>query len=345
MAEVLSQEEIDALLNNVPNENKKQSFAHQSEMRENTYLYDFKHPNRVTKDQMRNLRTIHEGFSRILATYLTTLLRTMVDVHLLSIDQVTFLEFTLAMSNPGCIWIFELEDYKGKGIIEVGPEFVLMTIERLFGGEGKHSGEVRPLSAIEQNVSSKIINRFMQLYTEAWEKATPLKTKVIGFEENPQFAQVAPASETTVVMFLEISVRNATFPVNICFPYYVLDPIIEKLSADNWLGPTLKEKTENDAKKVESTLKNSEVLLTVNLGKTDLLLKDILDLEKDDVIILDSEIDDPVEIHVEDRLRFRGHVGTKGDKVAVSVDEVIPFSGVIENALKKRIHGKKEERG
>jgi len=327
VAEVLSQEEIDALLNSVSNEKKPARVVPEEGMRESTYLYDFKHPNRVTKDQMRNLRTIHEGFSRILATYLTTLLRTMVDVHLLSIDQVTFLEFTMAMSNPGCIWIFELENYKGKGIIEVSPEFILMTIERLFGGEGKHTGEVRSLSAIEQNVASKIINRFIQLYSEAWEKATNLKMKVVGFEENPQFAQIAPASETTVVMFHEISAKNATFPVNICFPYYVLDPIIQKLTADNWLGPTLKEKTEVDKLKAENTIKNSEVLLKAILGRTNLKLKEILSLEKDDVIILDSEIDDRIEVSVEDRLRFKGHAGTKGAKTAVRVEEVIPFSG------------------
>ena len=336
MAEVLSQEEIDALLNSVSEEKKKQSVVLDEGMRENTYLYDFKHPNRVTKDQMRNLRTIHEGFSRILATYLTTLLRTMVDVNLLSIDQVTFLEFTMAMSNPGCIWIFELEEYKGKGIIEVSPEFVLMTIERLFGGEGKHSGDLRSLSAIEQNVASKIVNRFMKLYSEAWEKATSLKTRVIGFEENPQFAQIAPASETTVVMFHEISAKNATFPVNICFPYYVLDPIIQKLAADNWLGPTLKEKTAIDKEKAESTLKNSSVAVKAVLGKTQLKLRDILDLEKDDVVVLDSEVDDQVELSVENRLRFKGHAGTKGDKVAVRVEEVIPFQGVIEDTVKKR---------
>ena len=105
MAEVLSQDEINALLNNISSEKPVQD--KKEETKDTTYyLYDFKHPNRVSKEQLRNLRTIHEGFSRMLATYFTTLLRTIVDVHLLSIDQVTFLEFTMAMSNPGCIWIF-----------------------------------------------------------------------------------------------------------------------------------------------------------------------------------------------------------------------------------------------
>ena len=149
MAEVLSQDEIDALLKNVSSGKLKQEESDTD--KETTYLYDFKHPNRVSKDQLRNLRTIHESFSRTLATYLTTLLRTIVDVNLLSIDQVTFLEFTMAMSNPGCIWIYKLENYEGKGVIEISPDLMLLTIERLFGGEGKQSGETRPLSMIDSN--------------------------------------------------------------------------------------------------------------------------------------------------------------------------------------------------
>lgn len=321
MAEVLSQEEIDALLKNTASENQKD--VEREADKETTYLYDFKHPNRVTKDQLRNLRTIHESFSRTLATYLTTLLRTIVDVNLLSIDQVTFLEFTMAMSNPGCIWVFKVEEYEGNGIIEVSPDLVILTIERLFGGEGKHSGETRSLSVIEQNVASKIIERCLSIYDEAWAKAAPVETKLVSFEMNPQFAQVAPASETAVVMFLEINVRNTTFPMNICFPYYVLDPIIQKLSADNWLGFSLKKKTGEDKQQAVDLVKNSEVTMTVNLGHTRLSVQELLNLEIDDVLVLDSKIDKPFKVIIGDKERFDATVGREGEKLVIRIENVI----------------------
>lgn len=318
MAEVLSQEEIDALLTSV---STSKSFEDDdAESQETVYLYDFKHPSRVSKDQLRSLRTIHESFARILGTYLTTLLRTIVDVQLLSIDQVTFLEFTMAMSNPGCIWIFNLDKYEGKGIVEVSPDLVVLTIERLFGGEGKHSGETRSLSVIEQNVAGKIIEKVMGIYDEAWSKAVPIKSNVISFEMNPQFAQVAPSSETAVVMFLEINVRNTTFPMNICFPYFVLDPIIQKLSSENFENIHVTAKSAEDQLNLEENLKNTKVKLKTFLGSTTITLQELLDLEKDDVLILNKEVKDQLLISIEDKMRFIGTPGVSGKKKAIRID-------------------------
>ena len=324
MAQTLTQDEIDALLMSKDGETSQSGQGEAA--KESIYLYDFKHPNRVSKDQLRNLRTIHESFARMLATYLTTLLRTIVDVNLLSIDQVTFLEFTMAMSNPGCIWIFDLEKYEGKGIIEVSPAFMLLTIERLFGGEGKHSGEVKSLSIIEQNVSGKIIEKCFQIYQEAWEKAIPIKPTIQKFEMNPQFVRIAPANEIVVVMFLEINVRDQTFPMNICFPYFVIDPIIQKISADNWLGHARTQTTNEGVKKVEGVVKASKVELTVLLGETRLSVEEIREIKKDDVILLDTSLNDPLKIKVGKRTRFTGTVGLSGKKMALCIEDVLPVT-------------------
>lgn len=322
MAEVLSQDEINALLSNVASE-KPAVEQEEPEREAQYYLYDFKHPNRVSKDQLRNLRTIHEGFARMLATYLTTLLRTIVDVHLLSIDQVTFLEFTMAMSNPGCIWVFGIEEYEGRGIVEISPDLILLTIERLFGGEGKQSGEIRSLSVIEQNVASKIVQRILSIYDEAWEKAVPLHTEMIAFEMNPQFAQVAPASETAVVLFLEINVRSATFPLNICFPYFVLDPIIQKLGTDAWLTVSSMQRTKHDENKIESTLENTDVTFRVELGQSIITLEELLELEVGDVLVMDKDVNEPIECLVGERPRFMGEAGINEDKMVVRILEEI----------------------
>lgn len=326
MAEVLSQEEIDALLSSVTS--NKPNVQQADESKETVYLYDFKHPSRVSKDQLRSLRTIHESFARMLGTYLTTLLRTIVDVQLLSIDQVTFLEFTMAMSNPGCIWIFHLDEYEGKGIVEVSPGLVVLTIERLFGGEGKHSGDLRPLSVIEQNVASKIVEKILKIYDEAWSKAFPIRTKLHAFEINPQFAQVAPASETAVVMFLEINIRNTTFPMNICFPYFLLDPLIQKLTSEDWVGLTMMKKTPQDRVNIEETLKTTELEMTASVGELILTIQEMLDLEIGDVLVLDKKIEEPLTISVLDKPRFMGTIGIVGKKKAIRVEEVLSMEDI-----------------
>jgi flagellar motor switch protein FliM len=329
VAEVLTQEEIDALLKSISTTKPSQQ---QAATKETVYLYDFKHPSRVSKDQLRSLRTIHESYARMLGTYLTTLLRTMVDVQLLSIDQVTFLEFTMAMSNPGCIWVFTLQNYEGKGILEVSPELVVLTIERLFGGEGKHSNEIRALSVIEQNVAGKIIEKCLRIYDEAWAKALPIQTVVNSFEINPQFAQVAPSSETAVVMFFEINVRNTTFPMNICFPYFVLDPLIQKLSSDNWVGQSLLKKSDSDKGRIEHSLRQTEVEMAVFLGETSLKPKEILELEEGDVIVLETKVGTPLKVMVEERIRFMAMPGVMEKKKAVVIENIlVPLDEPIRN--------------
>lgn len=321
MADILSQSEIDALLKDAPSDIQIEDQSDAA--RAACSPYDFKHPNRVSKDQLRNLRTIHETYCRLLGTYLTTLLRTIVDIQLISIDQVTFVEFTMAMSNPGCIWIFDVPDHDGKGILEVSPAFIGLLIDRLFGGEGKGESEMKTLSIIEQNVAGKIIEKFLQIYEEAWEKAVPVKMNLIKFEMNPQFVQIAPASEIAIVTFAEIKVYDATFPVNICFPYFVLDPIIQELSTDSWIGHSQGDHLEEVKAIVEKTLKNSEVDLVTYLGETKLSVREILALKTNDVIVFDSSIDDLVKVNVGDRTRFLGTVGVSGRKLAISIEEVL----------------------
>ena len=143
------------------------------------------------------------------------------------------------------------------------------------------------------------------------------------FEQNPQFAQVAPASETAVVMFLEISVRNTTFPINICFPYYVLDPIIQKLVADNWLGLALMNKTDDDRMRAEWSLKQSELLLRICLGETTVTVQELMDLEANDVLILNSKIEKPLKVMVGEKPRFLGSIGKLGKKLALRIEEVV----------------------
>lgn len=334
MAEVLSQDEIDQLLSNVTIQDIDENES--GDNKYTPYIYDFKHPNRVSKDQLRNLRTIHESYARMLATYLTTLLRTMVDVNLLSIDQVTFLEFTMAMSNPGCIWLFEVEKYEGKGIMEISPGLMLLTIERLFGGEGKHSGDTRSLSVIEQNVAKRIIAKCLQIYDESWERAASIETKLVGFEMNPQFVQIAPASETAVVMFLEVSVRDVSFQLSICFPYFVLDPIIQELSSENWLGMSFLHGTEDTSKKLEHSLRHTSVDLVAFLGETKASVKDILELKENDILVLDKKTQDMLEIQIGGKSRFLSTAGKLGDKMAVRIEKVLKSRPLEEGAHTRR---------
>ena len=156
MSDILSQEEVDALLSAVSagvSESESTSTPDVStpvfggfssdDSEKSLSLYDFRRPDRVSKDQMRTLQNLHEGFARQFSTTLTNFLRTFVEIELVSVDQLTYSEFVMSISNPSCIYVFKMEPLEGNAILEINPSLVFFIIDRLFGGQGRPSEQNR----------------------------------------------------------------------------------------------------------------------------------------------------------------------------------------------------------
>ena len=222
MAEVLSQQEIDNLLNNMEEgEVKDKSLLEDSEEKE-VFDYDFRRPNRVSKDQIRSLRTIHESFSETFGFYLASKLQTMVSIELMSVDQLRYSEFILSISNPSCLYIFDIEGGDGKGVLELSPQLVLLIVERMLGGEGEPKDEPRIITYIEQRIMQPLIKRAMLYLSNSWKPIHVINFKQTGFESNPDFVQVAPASEIVLILSFEIRIGDVTHLMNICYPTFAL---------------------------------------------------------------------------------------------------------------------------
>ncbi|NQS98113.1 MAG: flagellar motor switch protein FliM [candidate division Zixibacteria bacterium] len=322
MSKILSQDEIDALLDNV---SKTQSFEQIEKARERSvHLYDFKHPDRVSKDQLRTLRTIHDGFARTFSTHLSTILRTMVDINLLSIDQVAYSEYMMALSEPSCIYIMNSKTLDGRAILEVNPQLSLLIVDRLLGGTGRSlTSELREITLIEQNIIRKIIDRAMEILNEVWHNIVPVDFEYDSYEANPQFVQIAPASEVAVIIFFEILVRDLTYPLNICFPYFVLEPIMQKLTVQSWLAQIQRKAPEDASVVIKDKLTYTKVPLIVRLGQKKITLRELIHMRDGDVIVLDTKMKDDLSITVKERIKFVGRAGNLGKKKAVKIIQSI----------------------
>lgn len=322
MSKILSQEEIDALLDSV---SKTKSYEQIEKVRERSvHLYDFKHPDRVSKDQLRTLRTIHDGFARTFSTYLSTILRTMVDINLLSIDQVAYSEYMMALSEPSCIYILKSDTLQGRAILEINPQLTLMIVDRLLGGSGKTmSTELREITLIEQNIMRKIIDRALEIMNDTWQHILPIKLSFDGFEANPQFVQIAPASEVAVIIFFEILIRDLTYPLNICFPYFVLEPVMPKLTGQSWLAQTKRRSQEDSKQVIEERLHYTKIPLQVHLGQKEISLRQLLEMKPGDVLTLDTRLNDPLQIITREKVKFIAKPGTLGKRKAVKIVKVI----------------------
>jgi len=316
MSKILTQEEIDALLKSVastevtpqPSETKDRQ----------VHLYDFKHPDRISKDQLRALRTIHDSFSRSFGTYLSGMLRTLVDINLLSIDQATYSEYMLSLSVPSCIYIVASKNLKGSAIMEMSPQFALTMVDRLLGGNGARVGNIRELTIIEQNILRKTVESALSILTDAWRHVYRLNLYIESFESNPQFVQIAPASETAAVVSFEIIIRDMTFPMNLCFPYFVLEPLIQNLST-GWTSVALKKMSRGERDGVRTRIRLSRLPVVAQLGSATLRMSELSRLRVGDVLRLSERRDEGLKVWVDGKVKFWGEPGTSRRRRAVRI--------------------------
>jgi len=320
MNKILSQEEIEALLSNVANSDD--IVDPEMEEQKHFHVYDFKHPDRISKDQIRSMRTIHENFSRLLATHLSAVLRAMVDVNLLSIDQVTYSEYTLSLSTPASIYVLYSEKLDGKIIMELSPSFLLFLVDRLLGGTGDTAINPREITVIEQNVVRNVINSLIDILNEVWGQAIDLEARYNSFETDPQFVQIARSSDTIAVIFIEIKVKNHSYQMNVCIPYYILEPVLPQLSSQAVIGTT-KKVTEGERGVLNQSLMATKLPVTAELSKIKMTIRDYLELQKNDVITLDKVVDSELPVTIGSKVKFLAVPGKKGRKRAVQITKVV----------------------
>lgn len=281
--------------------------------------YDFKHPGRLTKDQLRGIQTIHENFARALSTYLTTLLRMVVEVRFMGVNLFAFAEFVDSLAEPDCVWVFSLTNLEGKGIIELNPQMVLLIVERSFGGSIRSETAPRLITTIEQRVAERSVERFLELYRQAWERASSLTIKLESFEADPRLAQIASASESCLLFSWEITVKEMSFGLNICLPLFVLDPVLRQLATQNWLTVSAKRSTPDTKRQIGEVVESTNMTLRVFLGSTTVTMKELLDFQVGDVLVLDQKIHEPLAIEVNGVRLLTGRAGVVGRNKAVKI--------------------------
>ncbi len=322
MPEVLSQDEIDALLEALTSGDLDVETIKQKETRK-IKVYDFRRPDKFSKDQIRGLQMIHESFARLLTTNLSARVRSVVQMKVVSVDQVTYEEFTRSLLNPTVLSLFVLEPLEGTSILEINPSLVFAVIDRLLGGKGEPLRKPRELTDIEMTVVRRLIDDFLSALEEAWGHVVELKLRLEGIESNPQFVQIAPPNDMTAVITIDAKIGEAEGMINLCFPYFVLEPIVSKLSAQYWFSAVRKETPPEMVENLRKRLERVLIPVSAELGSSTLTVGELLDLDIGDVILLNQRVGALVNIKVGERVKFRGRVGTVGKKLAVQIESLV----------------------
>ena len=330
--EVLSQSEVENLLSAMTSgvEPAESPPAGQAArlgpvgLREKITPYDFKRPERVGKEQMRALQTLHEGFGRNFGAALSALLRSIVEVKLTSVDQLTYSEFVFSLENPSCFNLLKADPLEGNLILDINPSILYPIIDRLLGG-GREGGPLarRPLTEIELRLVSRITGLFLEELRHAWENVLDLKLRVVQVESNPQLVQIVPPNEVVVVISFELTIGDLRGMTNLCIPYNSIERIGGKLSANSWVSYGRRQATPESIQQISQTLCTSPVEVDVRLALTQIGTGDLLRLRVGDIITTEKDIHQPVVVSVEGVPKFRARLGALKGRKAILIDSTI----------------------
>lgn len=344
MSDILSQEEIESLLGSLSEDSGEgtpsdspasPSKAGQSgnsgglsKTRKGTRsavayeVYDFRRPDKFSKEQLRTLQMLHETFGRLAGTILSGTLRTNVSIDLISLEQVPYEEYLRSISQS-VFTIMSIPPLSGQAALEIEFGLVHTMIDKLLGGTGK-SLERTNLTEIESRLFQNIVTRMFGALKNAWEGVVIVNPSVEGIETSAQFVQIAPPNDIVVSILFEVRIGDAHGAMSLCVPYMVLKPITTKLSAQKWFAATSNRKqTTQHRKAIVQGLHGAKVDVWINLGRSRISVSDFLTLQKDDVIRLNQRANQDMVLMVGTKEKFRGRPSLNGKRLAFHINEFI----------------------
>ena len=287
--------------------------------------YDFKHPARVNKDQLRTLENLHDNFARLLSSSLSATFRAVVDVDTAFVDQTTYAEFIMSLSNPALSYRFTLGPTNGQAILDIAMPVVFATIDRSFGGKGSSQGvEARQVTPIEIGELNTLVKKFIEDLEATWEPILPVQITDIELETNPEFMQITAASEIVILLAFEVNSTHCSGLISLCYPFFTLESILPRLGQQSYV----RTRRNNQAELLRQNrlrLGGMELPVKAEVGCGQISLVEARKLKAGDVLTLATNADEPTVVYVDAEPKFVGYpCVSKHGNYAVKIAGAIP---------------------
>jgi flagellar motor switch protein FliM len=282
--------------------------------------YDFRRPDRIAKDQLRAIHLLHDSFARNLASSLSAYLRAYAAVSLVSVEQLSFAEFSRCLPSPTCLVSLGLKPYEGSAVLELNPSLVFPIIEVLLGGDGKASAHIsREITEIEQVVLDGLHRIILHDLEQAWRGVTEIDFTIEARETEPQLLQVMAPNEAVVAIGLEVRIGENAGRINIGMPSIVIKMLRQKF--DRQWSARRTESTTEEQQRILDLVKPAFLHLDARLEGPTLLVEDLMRLENGDVLVLDYPVEKKVTFRVNGKPKFSGRLASTGRKRAFVIEE------------------------
>ncbi|MFD0698376.1 flagellar motor switch protein FliM [Paenibacillus sp. GCM10027628] len=323
MVDVLSQNEIDALLAALSSGEMDADELKKEETQKKVRAYDFKRAVRFSKDHIRSLTRIHENFARYLTTYFSAQLRTFVQINVVQVEQLPYDEFIRSIPKMTILNIFEAEPLEGRMVLEVHPNVAFAMLDRLLGGAGTTPTKINALTEIETIVMERIFSRAFDSLQEAWKTVIDIQPRLEALETNPQFMQIVSPNETIALISLSTKIGDTTGMINLAIPHVVIEPIMPRLSVHHWFVSQKKTRAPEEVDALQSRLEKAKLPLIAELGTSEISIREFLSLSVGDVIPLRKPVEDSLQVKVGEKLKYLGNPGSVKGKLAVQITDIV----------------------
>jgi len=330
MTEAQTDDEFNTDLENLPNSNKLGSDIYNPYSEDNSdddykkgyKLYNFRRPDKFSKDHLRALQDVHREFSRQISLVLTAYLRMHIEIDVVSTDQLTYDEFMRSMPSPITIGIFELNPLPGQILLGISFEVLSCIVDRMLGGVGLSENRQRELTDIEESLAKKVIERTVKTLESAWSTVIPVQAQVVGLDNSYQMIQVATSGEIVALITFEVQIAGKYFGlISLCFPYPVLENVLVHLSTQHIFQTKGIVATTEERQKMIQKLNTSKVDLSVLFGSCDIMLSEFLDIKEGDIIKLANKTNEDLVVKVNDEKKFFARPGTLKNNICVKITD------------------------
>ncbi len=328
----LSQWEIDALLNDLPGdgaaEDESGGARHDRSALTAIKSYDFRRPDKFSKEQWATLQSIHEHFARMLGASFSSRLRTLVSVRLSSLEQGLYEEWQVQVPNPTVCYVMAIRPLSGNMVVEFNSELAAEVVDRLLGGNGALVDRSREMGEVEIGLLRSFSRVFALALQEMWSTVRPLEPTLQDVGQDASLIQVAAPTDVVLTASFEMSIGNHRGQMSLCIPYQVIEPLTPSLSAQLWMSASTRHAISDEERQaMETLIGRSRVDLSVRLGGVDLPARTVAGLQEGDTFVLDARLGRPLDVVIGERTRFLALPGVVGSHMGIQIADVVEERG------------------
>ena len=326
MSELLSQEEIDSLLSAAAKGVVSATPAPQQIKKQFT-RYDFRRPNRISKEQLQALQMLHDRFAKQMGSSLSPLLRTLIEIRPTLVEQMSYAEYIKSIAYPACLGVFGMRPLKGGAIMEIQPRLLFYIIERILGGTGSSADLVRELTEIERALVSNLLKRILGDLQDAWSRVSTFQCDLLNLEVNPGFLQLTASTDMVILIGFDVKMGEVEGIMTLCFPFSLLEPVIPSLSMKRWIAGHREEEDQSGSTEIAKTMPSINIKIRALLGSIPLSVHELSFLKLGDIMRLEVGPQSLGVLEVEGIPKYVVKVGTSHRKRAVQIIAAISEGG------------------